>query len=63
MEEIDLSKYLKEIPEHKTGCIRYNPVNELKTMIFSFMSQGYISLRNLEDNCKVNTEVRIVNNH
>ena len=54
MEGIDLSKYLKEIPEHKTGRIRYNPVNMLKTVIFGFMSQGYISLRDLEDNCKVN---------
>lgn len=43
MEGIDLSKYLKEIPEHKTGRIRYNPVNMLKTVIFGFMSQGYIS--------------------
>lgn len=43
MEGIDLSKYLKEIPEHKTGRIRYNPVNMLKTEIFGFMSQGYIT--------------------
>lgn len=54
MEEIDLSKYLKNIPIHDVGCIRYNPVNMLKTVIFGFMSQGYISLRELEDNCKVN---------
>lgn len=54
MEGIDLCKYLKKIPEHKTGRIRYNPVNMLKTVLFGFMSQGYISLRELEDNCKVN---------
>lgn len=54
MEGIDLSKYLKKIPEHETGRIRYNPVNMLKTVIFGFMSQGYMSLRDLEDNCKVN---------
>lgn len=54
MEGIDLSKYLKEIPEHKTGRIRYNPINMLKIVIFGFMSQGYISLRDLEDNCKLN---------
>lgn len=54
MEGIDLNKYLKKIPEHETGCIRYNPVNMLKTVIFGFMSQGYMSLRDLEDNCKVN---------
>ena len=54
MEGIDLSKYLKNIPGHDTGRIRYNPVNMLKTVLFGFKSQGYISLRELEDNCKVN---------
>ena len=54
MEGIDLNKYLKKIPEHQTGRIRYNPINMLKTVIFGFMSQGYMSLRDLEDNCKVN---------
>lgn len=54
MEGIDLSKYLKNIIVHDTGRIRYNPVNMLKTVLFGFMSQGYISLRELEDNCKVN---------
>lgn len=54
MEEISLEKYLKAVPKHVTGRIRYNPVNMLKTMIFGFMTYGYISLRELEDNCKVN---------
>ena len=54
MEGIDLSKYLKNIPEHITGRIRYNPVNMLKTVLFGFMTSGYCSLRELEDNCKVN---------
>ena len=54
MEGIDLKKYLKNIPEHKTGRFRYNPVNMLKTVIFGFMTNGYCSLRELEDNCKVN---------
>lgn len=54
MEGIDLAKYLNQLPEHKTGRIRYNPVNMLKTVLFGFMTQGYISLRELEDNCKVN---------
>ena len=49
-----LSKYLKNIPEHITGRIRYNPVNMLKTVLFGFMTSGYCSLRELEDNCKVN---------
>lgn len=54
MEGIDLSKYLKNIPEHITGRIRYNPVNMLKTVLFGFMTSGYCSLRELEDNCKIN---------
>ena len=53
MEGIDLAKYLRNIPEHETGRIRYNPVNMLKTVLFGFMTQGYMSLRELEDNCRV----------
>lgn len=37
MEEIDLEKYLKDIPEHYTGRIRYNPVSMLKTVLFGFI--------------------------
>lgn len=54
MEGIDLNKYLNVIPAHSTGRIRYNTVNMLKTVLFGFMSNGYMSLRELEDNCKVN---------
>lgn len=54
MEGIDLKKYLKNLPENHTGRIRYNPVNMLKTVLFGFMSEGYISLRQLEDSCRVN---------
>jgi transposase len=54
MEEIELEKYLKSIPKHYTGRIRYNPVSMLKTVLFGFMTKGYISLRELEDECKVN---------
>ena len=54
MEGIELQKYLKKVPRPKTGRLRYNPVNMLKTVLFGFMSSGYCSLRELEDNCKVN---------
>lgn len=54
MEEIDLNKYLKNIPEYITGRNRYNPVDMLKTVLFAFADNGYCSLRKLEDNCKVN---------
>ncbi len=54
MEGIDLQKYLRNIPEYTTGRFRYNPVNMLKTVLFGFMTSGYCSLRELEDNCRVN---------
>ena len=54
MEGIDVHKYLKKIPRHISGRLRYNPVNMLKTVLFGFMTSGYCSLRELEDNCKVN---------
>lgn len=54
MEGIDLNQYLKKVPEHITGRIRYNPVNMLKTVLFGFMTSGYCSLRELEDSCRVN---------
>jgi len=54
MEGIEISKYLKTIPKHITGRIRYNPVDMLKTVLFAFADKGYCSLRELEDNCKVN---------
>ena len=54
MEGIDIQKYLRKVPRHKTGRLRYNPVNMLKTVLFGFMTRGYCSLRELEDNCKVN---------
>ena len=53
MEEIEIAKYLKctAAPVGRKG---YNPVNMLKTILFGFMDKGYISLRELEDECKVN---------
>ena len=54
MGEIELEKYLKNIPQHYTGRLRYDPVSMLKTVLFGFMENGYISLRELEDQCKVN---------
>ena len=49
MGEIKLEKYLKCLPKHYTGRLRYNPVSMLKTVLFGFMMNGYISLRELED--------------
>ena len=63
MEEIELEKYLKSIPKHYTGRLRYNPVSMLKTVLFGFMTNGYISLRELEDQCKVNLRFMYLMEH
>ena len=54
MEEIGIERYLK--PEER-GRIRrcgYSRVNMLKTILYGFMDTGYVSLRELDDRCKVN---------
>ena len=63
MEEMDLEKYLKGIPKHDTGRPRYNPVSMLKTVLFGFMTKGYVSLRELEDSCKVNLRFMYLMDH
>jgi transposase len=63
MEEIDLEKYLSNVPTHVTGRIRYNPTSMLKTILFGFMTNGYISLRELEDCCKVNLRFMYLMDH
>ena len=60
---IELEKYLKSIPKHYTGRLRYNPVSMLKTILFGFMTNGYISLRELEDQCKVNLRFMYLMEH
>lgn len=52
---IDLNSYFV-----KEGCKivrpRYSRINLLKVILFSFMENGYLSLRNIEKSCK--TDVR-----
>ena len=52
MEEIEITRYLKSTTT-TAGRKGYNSVNMLKTILFGFMDKGYISLRELEDECKV----------
>ena len=63
MEEINLEKYLKNVPKHFTGRFRYDPVSMLKTVLFGFMANGYISLRELEDSCRVNLRFMYLMDH
>ena len=58
-----MEKYLKEIPKHEVGRLRYNPVSMLKTILFGFMTNGYVSLRELEDSCKVNLRFMYLMDH
>lgn len=60
---IELEKYLKNIPQHDTGRLRYDPVSMLKAVLFGFMENGYISLRELEDQCKVNLRFMYLMDH
>ena len=60
---IDLNKYLTDIPAYTTGRFRYNPVNMLKTVLFGFMTSGYCSLREPEDNCNVNIRFMYLMDH
>ena len=39
MGEIELEKYLKNIPQHYTGRLRYDPVSMLKTVLFGFIDR------------------------
>ena len=53
MEDINIEQYLNQ-SVYTEGRRGYNSVDLLKTVIFGFMDEGYISLRRLEENCKVN---------
>ncbi|MDO4623692.1 MAG: IS1182 family transposase [Eubacteriales bacterium] len=63
MEGLDLKKYLNKLQPHQRGRIRYNPIDMLKTVLFGFMTKGYISLRELEDSCKVNIRFMYLMDH
>ena len=52
---IDFTKYFAG-EESKTGRPKYNPTIMLKIVLFSFMENGYLSLRKIEKSCK--TDIR-----
>ena len=52
---IDLNSYFAK-KGCKTGRPRYNRTNLLKVILFSFMENGYLSLRGIEKSCK--TDIR-----
>ena len=54
MEEIGIERYLKPEERGRIGRRGYSRVNMLKTILYGFMDTGYVSLRELDDRCKVN---------
>ena len=54
VEEIGVEQYLKPASYNRLGRPGYSRVNMLKTVLFGFMETGYVSLRELEDRCRVN---------
>lgn len=55
IDSIDLTSHFA-MKGCKTGRPRYNQVNLLKVILFSFMENGYLSLRGIEKSCK--TDIR-----
>ena len=55
VDSIDFTSYFA-VEESKAGRPRYNPMVMLKIILFSFMENGYLSLRNIEKSCK--TDIR-----
>ena len=54
---IDLNKYLAE-KERRTGRPRYDLETLLKVVLFAFMENGYVSVRQIEKLCK--TDIRFM---
>jgi len=55
IDSIDLSQYVV-MKENNTGRPKYNQINLLKVVLFSFMENGYLSLRKIEKSCT--TDIR-----
>lgn len=55
VDSIDLSQYVAT-KESNTGRPKYDQIKLLKAVLFSFMENGYLSLRKIEKSCK--TDIR-----
>ena len=58
MEEAGIEKYVRMEMGRRPGRPGYNPVNMLKTVLFGYMDDPGISVRELEDKCRVNLRYR-----
>ncbi|MBO4359732.1 MAG: IS1182 family transposase [Eubacteriaceae bacterium] len=57
IDQLDLQKYFSS-DTHSTGRPSYDPGKLLKVILFSFMENGYCSLRSIERSCK--TDIRYI---
>lgn len=55
---IDLNKYLVEERNKRTGRPKYDSVNLLRIILFAFMKNGYVSVRQIEKLYK--TDIRFM---
>ena len=58
LNHIDLKKYLVEERNRRTGRPGYDPEKLLRIVLFAFMENGYVSVRQIEKLCK--TDIRFM---
>ena len=52
LDSIDLSSFISRSESKGPGRPKYDPVKLLRVVLFSFMENGYLSLRNIEKACR-----------
>ena len=58
LNHIDLKKYLVEERNRRTGRPEYDSEKLLRVILFAFMENGYVSVRQIEKLCK--TDIRFI---
>ena len=58
LNHIDLKKYLAKGRGKRTGRPKYDPEKLLRVILFAFMENGYVSVRQIEKLCK--TDIRLM---
>ena len=58
LNHIDLKKYLVQEGDKRTGRPEYDPEKLLRIILFAFMENGYVSVRQIEKLCK--TDIRFM---
>ena len=63
MGEIELEKYLKNIPQHYTGRLRYDPVSMLKTVCLDLWRMAIYHCVNWRISVKINLRFMYLMDH